>query len=36
MSDSAPLVARLHHRKLDPCNALNPGIGMTSRNPGWT
>lgn len=24
-----------HYRRLDPCNALNPGIGMTSRQPHW-
>ncbi len=25
-----------HYRALDPCNALNPGIGQTSRNRHWT
>ena len=24
-----------HYRSLDPANALNPGIGRTSRNRGW-
>lgn len=24
-----------HFRKLDPCNCLNPGIGMTSRKAEW-
>lgn len=24
-----------HYRALDPCNCLNPGIGQTSREPGW-
>ena len=24
-----------HYRALDPCNCLNPGIGQTSRQPGW-
>lgn len=24
-----------HYRKLDPANALNPGIGKTSRLKNW-
>jgi D-lactate dehydrogenase (quinone) len=25
-----------HYRRLDPINALNPGIGKTSRRKHWT
>jgi len=28
-----PLVA--HYRNLDPCNCLNPGVGVTSRRARW-
>ncbi len=24
-----------HYRELDPCNCLNPGIGLTSKNADW-